>query len=406
VARRVAVTGLGFVGSAGCGSASLAAALESGVLQSAPIDDSGGYHRPGGARRAALASNVDLSRWLPPGSARRMSTPSRFAVAAARMAVDQSGIAPATLEAAAVVMATAFGPTAFTERLLRSVFTEGPETASAFLFTECVANAPAAQVAIACGACGPNATVTQREAGALLAVGRGAAEIAEGRSTSAIVGTVDEISPLLHALLDRFDTFQLPDATGHEVPRPFDLERGGSLAADGSAVLVLEEEAQVLARGDRPMARLLAWGGAFDPTASRVGWGTGHVALGAALARFIGQAGLVASDIDSIVSGASGARSGDRLEALMLQSAWDGAPLPVVLAPKATTGEYGGGFLGAAVLLASGSVRFAATPGFRQVDPELGVVPHAGAPFQAPRLVLATSLAAGGAAAFLLLERT
>ena len=96
--------------------------------------------------------------------------------------------------------------------------------------------------------------------------------------------------------------------------------------------------------------------------------------------------------------------AGDRLEAGVLRAAWDGAPLPPVVAPKAVTGEYAGGHLAAAVLAAAGRP-FGATAGFAEPDPECGVVPHDGAPLPPPRRVLAASLAAGGAAAWVILER-
>ena len=108
--------------------------------------------------------------------------------------------------------------------------------------------------------------------------------------------------------------------------------------------------------------------------------------------------------MDLIVSGASGSRAGDRLEAQVLRAAWGDAPLPPVVVPKAVTGEYGGGHLGAAVLAAAGSP-LGPTPGFVEIDPELGIVPHDGSPLPPPAVVLATSLAAGGAAAWVVLRR-
>ena len=87
----------------------------------------------------------------------------------------------------------------------------------------------------------------------------------------------------------------------------------------------------------------------------------------------------------------------------MLHTVWDGAGLPPVLAPKGVTGEYGGGFL-AATVLATQDLEFGPTAGFAEPDPAIGVIPHRGGTLPAPRRVLATSLAAGGAAAWLLLE--
>jgi 3-oxoacyl-(acyl-carrier-protein) synthase len=134
-----------------------------------------------------------------------------------------------------------------------------------------------------------------------------------------------------------------------------------------------------------------------------VGWGTGHAGLARSLRRSLERAGIPLERIDRIVTGASGSRSGDRVEALLLKEAWGNMPLPPVLAPKSVTGEYGGGFLGAAVL-AAGGAPFGPTFGFEEPDPELGIVPHDGFPLAPPSTVLVTSVAAGGAASWLVLE--
>jgi 3-oxoacyl-(acyl-carrier-protein) synthase len=165
---------------------------------------------------------------------------------------------------------------------------------------------------------------------------------------------------------------------------------------------VLESEEELRRRGGRALARVLAWGSAFDPTAPPTGWGSGAGPLARRLLRTLAQAGLAPADVDLIVSGASGSREGDRLEAQVLRAVWGEAPLPPIVTPKAVVGEYGGGHLGAAVLAAAGS-SFGPTPGFTEPDHELGIVPHDGSPLPPPAVVLATSLAAGGAAAWVAL---
>lgn len=401
----ILVTGLGTVGSYGSGADALRKALASSAVHTSEIDRSTGYHLPESSRRACLVAYRDLAAWIPPLEARRMSPPSKLALAAARMALGCAGLegAPAE-ESTAVVIATSFGPSSYSESLLRQILFEGPESASPSLFTESVANAPAARIAIALGARGPSPTLCQREAGPLLAAGRGAAEILAGRTPRALAGAVEEMTPLLHALLDRFGALARPEPDGGEAARPFDRFRSGFLAGEGATILVLEDEARVRERGARPLARVLAWGSAFDPSAPVTGWGTGHEVLARALRRTLSRAGLVPGDVDLIVSGASGSRDGDRLEALTLRTAWGEARLPPVVAPKAVTGEYGGGVLGPAVLAAAGA-RFGPTPGFREPDPGLGLVAHDGSPLPAPSVVLATSLAVGGAAAWLVLGK-
>jgi 3-oxoacyl-[acyl-carrier-protein] synthase II len=401
----VLVTGLGTFGAWGGGSDRLAAALAAGAPLAREIDRSAGYHLPHGSRRACLMPPGELAGWLSPGEARRMSPPSKLAVAAARMALRCAGDSCEGDEAGtAVVLAAAFGPSTNTEALLKQILDEGPEAASPSLFMESVANAPAAQIAIALKARGASLTVCQREAGPLIALGTGAAEIAAGRAGRVLAGSVDEMTPLLHALLDRFGALARENGDDEEMARPFDRRRNGFLAGEGGTVVVLESAASLAARGGRALARVLARGSAFDPTAPPSGWGRGHKALARGLRRALERAGLTPGDVDLVVSGASGAREGDRLETEVLRAAWEGAPLPPVAAPKAVTGEYGGGHLAAAVLAAAGSP-FGPTAGFAEEDPALGIHPIDGSPLPAPSVVLATSLAAGGAAAWVVLGK-
>jgi 3-oxoacyl-[acyl-carrier-protein] synthase II len=398
------VTGLGTLGAWGGGADRLAAALAAGAPLAVEIDRAAGYHRAAGARRACLVPPGPFAGWLSPAESRRMSPPSKLAVAASRMALRGAGLGEGVDSKMAVVLATAFGPSTNTEALLRQILLECPEAASPSLFMESVANAPAAQIAIALQARGASLTLCQREAGPLLALGTGAAEIAAGRADQVLAGAVDEMTPLLHALLDRFGALARDTGDG-ELARPFDRRRDGFLAGEGASVALLESAAGLASRpGARPLARVLAWGSAFDPTAPPSGWGEGHRPLARGLRRTLERAGLGPADVDLIVSGASGARAGDRLEAAVLRAAWAGAPLPPVAAPKAVTGEYGGGHLGAAILAASG-LGFGPCPGFAEADPELGIAPLDGAPLPAPGVVLATALAAGGAAAWVVLGK-
>ncbi|HET9226942.1 MAG TPA: beta-ketoacyl synthase N-terminal-like domain-containing protein [Thermoanaerobaculia bacterium] len=396
------ITGLGTIGAYGSGAGSLRQALASSEpLGLAEMDRSAGYYLAQAPRRAFLVDPALLREWVSPGEARRMSPPSRLAVAAARMALREAGLGEGLPdERTGVAISTAFGPSSYSEGLLKQILLEGPESASPILFMESVANAPAAQIAIASKARGPSVTICQREAGALLAVGQAAGDVAAGRVPRALAGTLDEMTPLLHSLLDRFGALARnsgPDGT--ELARPFDRRRAGYLAAEGATMLLLESGERAVA----PLAKVRAWGSAFDPTAPAVGWGTGSAGLARALRRTLDRAGIPLEKIDLVVSGASGSRGGDRVEALLLREAWGDLPLPPVLAPKSVTGEYGGGFLASAVLAAAGA-QFGPTVGFGQPDPELGVVPHDGSPLPPPSTVLVTSVAAGGAASWLVLE--
>jgi 3-oxoacyl-[acyl-carrier-protein] synthase II len=335
-----------------------------------------------------------------------MSFPSKLVVAAVRIALADAGldVTEAGGPRSGVYLSTTFGTSLFTEKLLQQILLEGAETAQPFYFSESVANAPAAQLAVVVGARGPNVTLTQREAGPLLAVARAAQAVREGRVDRAFAGAFEELTPLVHALLDRFGALARADGARAEMPRPFDRRRDGFLAGEGATLLVLEREDTARARGARVLARVGWSGAAFDATAGVSDWGDGQAPLAAALRAGLDQAPEGAAGIAAIVSGASGSRRGDRLEARVLRAAWGEVPLPPVLVPKAVVGEYGGGILTAGLLALQGAP-FGPTPGFAVPDPEVGVTPHAGGALPIPSRVLLTGLASGGAAGWLVLER-
>lgn len=405
--RDVVVTGLGTLGAFGAGRAALAAALRAGAPRLSPVERPPGYHRAQSARAAALVTERDLSRWIAPAAARRMGLPSRFAVAASMMALEDAGltreqVTPEASARGAVFLGTAFGAALFSEQLLTEIFRD-PGQASPFRFAESVANAPTAQVALALGITGANVTLTLREASPLAAIAGAAREIALGRADWALAGGVEEISPLLHAALDRFRALARPHGGEPETARPLDARRDGFVAAEGATVLLLESAERAAARGAIVRARVRGAIQATDPTASAASWGYGVDELAEALAAGLARHRVLPEEIGLVVSGASGARRGDRLEGQVLRAGWEGAALPPVTAPKGATGEYGG-FLAGAALLAVEQGLLAAPRWFEEEDEGVGIVPAGALAARPAQTVLVTTLAAAGAAAWLLLD--
>jgi 3-oxoacyl-[acyl-carrier-protein] synthase II len=394
--RRVVVTGIGTVGAAGAGFEAFTAALDGGSFALSEIDAHASLSRDGDPRRALLVPPGATDEWIAPRDARRMCPSSRLAVTAARMAVRDAELEPGQVrgERTAVCLGTAWGSMTYSVRLLEQLHGQGALAISPMLFTETVANAPAGQVALDLGARGANGTVSQREASGLLAVAQGAAWISAGRAERVLVGAVDELCPVLFAVLARFGALA-PEGRA----RPFDARGNGSTAAEGATVLVLEDEELAQARGAQPKARLEAWARANDPSASPTDWGNGSARLGATLAAALARSGCDPQGIARVLSGASGARRGDALEAGVLRELF-GSATPPLLAPKALVGEYGGGFLAASLwgLATRASPAALAT---ERPDPQLGMSSLGGAALPPAERVLVSSLAVGGAAAWL-----
>lgn len=401
--KEVVISGIGCITHAGLGLDALVSALQDPRPRFSEVDRSGGYHLPCSARFGASAAAHDTSRWLTPLKARRMSPPSRLAVVAAKMALEDAGLdaRPSGDPRMAVILGTGYGPVTYSERILLQIFEEGPQGASPALFTESVANAPAAQVALQEKALGTNVTLTAREAGALQAVGMGADEILSGRAERALVGGVEELNPLLHAVLDRYHALARDVGRG-EVPRPFDLHRNGCVAGEGATVLLLEDAASARAADRQPYATVAARARAFDPTARPTSWGRAPERICGRLRAQVERRGASLDTIDLVVSGASGLRAGDAAAAAILRCAFRDRPLPPVLTPAAWLGAYCGNTLAAAIL-GLGGATVCATPGFETVDPQLAMQPYDGALLPAARSVLVESTAVGGSVAWLLL---
>lgn len=399
------ITGIDTLGPWGCGMEKLSEALQSGNCALSEIERGRGLHSFGSARRVGAVDGGCYEEWLSGVVARRMSLSSRMALATSRMAVHGAGLAKSEVggDRTAVSLGNSIGPSGFTVRLLEQIAKHGPQGASPFMFMETVANAYAGQIALYFEARGSNSTLAQGEACGALAVARALLQISSGSADRVIAGVVDEIGEVPHALLDRFRALARPDADGSERGRVFEQGRTGFVASEGATIMLLEDEQKARQRGAKVFGRVRCAIRAFDHSAPAHNWGTGDATLSRALLKGLARHGLAPKDFDRIVSGASGSRRGDSLEAEVLQATWGKTPLPPVLTPKAVTGEYGGGQLAAAVL-ALGPQAFAGAPANRVQDPSIPIAPHDGSPLPPAKRLLLSSLASGGAACWIVLE--
>lgn len=337
----IVVTGIGVISPAGAGFEAFRDALRRGHLPQSEVDRSAGHHRTKqrSARYACLAPTTVHQDLVPPMRARRMSAPSRFAVAAATLALGDAGLGTETYGAArlGVSLGTAFGSSEVTVKILEQCTSLGPESISPALFTESVAGACTGQVAIEFSARGPNATITQGEASEALAIARAVEYLRTGRAEAMIAGGVGEASPVLHAVLDRMNALTVhpaPGGTG-ERPRPFHAGRDGFLLGEGAGILVLERESSARTRGAEVLARWTGCARAFDPSAR-----PGHYGDRAAkIARRLRA--LAEPRPDLFVASASGSREGDAYERELIDAAFP-STAPKIVTPKEAIGEFSG----------------------------------------------------------------
>lgn len=349
------------------------------------------------AHKAALVEGFVAKTYIAPMKLRRMSTLSRLAAAAAKMALDDSRtpLGEFLPRQRGVAMGTTFGPVETSVEYLREYVEKGASLAPPQLFAESVANAPGSHVAIEFGFQGFNVTFTQRESSAMTALMYASSQILKGTERIALAGGTEEMHEIVYGVLDRIGALAHADASGPEAARPFDSSRNGIVAGEGGCVLVLEKID--VARDRIPYAWLSGFGMSRDATASISDWGDDPAAVARAMRDAIEDAGLELSDIDAIWASANSSVKGDRLEALAIRHLF-GEKVPPVVAAKGYFGEYAaaGAVHFATAVLAVRNQTLPVTLGFERGDEGVSL-PIVTEQRQMPiRHMLINSLSAGG----------
>jgi 3-oxoacyl-[acyl-carrier-protein] synthase II len=179
-------------------------------------------------RRAALLAPAALAALLHPDETRRLSRVCQLSVAAARLAMAESGYDAA--RGVGLVIGTEFGDLRSTIEFADGYLRRGASGLSPLLFPNTVMNAMAATTAIAVGAKGMALTFNTPTVAGELAVARGAAAVAGGRTEAILAGGVDDLDPLVARGLA-------------------DLGRGHDTRGEGAVFLLLESRASAERRG-------------------------------------------------------------------------------------------------------------------------------------------------------------
>ncbi len=170
------------------------------------------------------------------------------------------------------------------------------------------------------------------------AIGYAMDDIALGRQKRALVVGAEEAtaeSLLPFAAMRALSTCADPERAS----RPFDRDRDGFVGAGGAAVMVLEEESYARARGARCYAELAGWGQRSDGyhRASPHPDGQG---LAEAMERALAAAGLGVEEIDHVCAHATSTPAGDKAEASAIGAVFrDRLDAPSVSSPKGLTGH-------------------------------------------------------------------
>ena len=244
------------------------------------------------------------SDWMEPKDRRKVDDFILYGIAAADMAVADSGWAPTDEEdlyRTGVMIGSGVGGLSTIANTSIVLQERGPRRVSPFFIPSCLINLISGQVSIRHGFKGPNhAVVTACSTGAH-AIGDAARLIQFGDADVMLAGGAE--NPICEIGIAGFNSCKalstLRRDNPQEASRPYDQNRDGFVMGEGAGVVVLEEYDHALARGAKIYAEILGYGLSGDAhhiTAPSPDGNGGFRSMSAAIKR----AGLEPSEIDYI----------------------------------------------------------------------------------------------------------
>ncbi|HON10142.1 MAG TPA: beta-ketoacyl-[acyl-carrier-protein] synthase family protein [Chitinispirillaceae bacterium] len=312
--NRVVITGLGLVTPIGTGVKKFwQAALngENGVRPLQIFDATEFRTKTGGE-----VLDFDASQYLSKEEIEEMGRSSQFAVAAAKMAIDDSGIdlSKENPFRIGISMGTTMGEPQILEKGVKIKYQTGDagQIPSNLPRQYPCASIPA-NIARVFGIKGPHIMIPTACAAGNYAIGYAFDLIKRNKIDMAIVGGSDPFSGIA------FTGFNRLLATTPDVCRPFDKNRAGMAVSEGSGVLFLERLDKAIARGAEIYAEIIGYGLGCDAFKMTIPDPTGSGGI-LALNRSIKYSGITPDEIDYICAHGTGTGENDKSETLIVKS--------------------------------------------------------------------------------------
>jgi 3-oxoacyl-[acyl-carrier-protein] synthase II len=264
--RRVVITGVGAVTALGLSAEAIWKACLAGCSGVSPIT---GFDAANFATRfAAEIKDWDATPFFASRKeARRVDRFAQFAVAAARMALNdaQMEITDANRDRIGVYVGSGIGGLATIEEAHTTLVDKGPGRISPFLIPGIICDMGAGLVSIEVGARGPNSCITTACATGANNIGDAYQVIRRGDADAMLAGGTEAcITPLGIAGFCAARTLSQRNDAPERASRPFDKERDGFVMGEGAGIVVMESLESAQARGATIYAEVIGYGMAGD----------------------------------------------------------------------------------------------------------------------------------------------
>ena len=335
--RKVVITGLGAVTPLGGDLNSSWKNLISGKSGASTITkfDPTGYpctiacEVPLGDGLNANDGSFNANDWISPKDQKKIDTFILYGIAAAEMALKDSGWKPQTDEdsfRAGVGVGSGIGGLASIEKTALLLNEKGPRRVSPFFIPGALINLAAGQISIKNNLKGPNLAAVTACASGSHSIGEGAQMIKNNKADVMLVGGAEAaICPIGMA---GFSASRALSTNFNDAPkkasRPYDKDRDGFVMGEGAGFLVLEELDHALSRNARIYGEFKGYGvsgDAFHITSpSEDGDGAYRSVLMA-----INDAGISREEINYVNAHGTSTPLGDEIELRAVERAFDSA---------------------------------------------------------------------------------
>lgn len=262
--RRVVITGMGVVHSLGIGVEGFWNAIKEGKSGISLISNMDTDNLE--AKVAAELKEFDPTAYIDKKEARRMDAFTQYAMAAAKMAVEMSGLNMEQEDSfrAGVIVGSGIGGIKTLEEQHHILEEKGPGRVSPFFIPSMIANMAAGRIAIEYGFQGFNECVVTACASGNNAIGDAYRSIKFDEADIIITGGAEAaITPLAIAGFCSSKALSTnPDPT--KACRPFDKDRDGFVMGEGAGILVLEELEHAKMRQATILGEIVGYGCTCD----------------------------------------------------------------------------------------------------------------------------------------------
>jgi 3-oxoacyl-[acyl-carrier-protein] synthase II len=342
--RRVVITGLGLVTPLGIGVEETWTALcegKSGIGEITRFDASGFD-----TQIAGEVKDFHPEDFLTKKEAKRIQSFIAYAVAASRMALEDSGliIDSTNQNRVGVLTGCGLGGLQMLEDTAAILKKKGPKRVTPFFIPMMIGNMAPGMISIYLGAKGPNSSIATACAAGTHAVGDAFKIIKRGGADAMITGGVESvITPTCIAGFNAMKALSVRNHEPEKASRPFDRDRDGFIVGEGCGILILETLEAAIKRGARIYAEICGYGMSGDGFHMAAPAPDGEGAA-RCMAATINDAGISYNDIDYINAHGTSTQLNDLYETQAIKSVFkEKAHSLAVSSTKSMTGHLLGG---------------------------------------------------------------